>query len=103
MKAVEPDRSYTRPQSLSQANAVPLVGSLCQWMPLRMVPRAVWSTVAQACIILQTLRTSLFCQTVFCGESEEFGFFEGILDVFVLVKGGIIRLNHNPQDMLDGD
>lgn len=83
--------------------AVPLVDSRCQWMPLGVVLRAVWSTLVWVCIILWTLKTSLFCQTTFCGEPEDFGFFEGILGVCVLVKEAVTRLNHNPQDMLDGD
>lgn len=63
------------------------MGSPCQRMPLRVVPRAVQCTWDPGCIIQQTLKTSLVCQTTFCGDPEEFGFFErDVLVVCVLVE-----------------
>lgn len=71
-------------------------------MPLGVVLRAVWSHLAQACIILQTKDFILFyfiATLNFIGHPEEFGFFEGTLDGCVLLIVAVIRLS----DELDLD
>jgi len=45
----------------------------------------------------QALKTSLFCQTTFGGDPEEFGFLEGdALVVYVLVEGLLSGLPITP-------